>query len=165
MNLLQDTFNELLIHLRALGGNKALQDGQPVYKTDDGESGCPVGRLLGVEVYNKELEGKSTNSGEVRAALITAGHDWIIPHFFQMVHDNVCPERWEDYVYILARDLGLEYFPPENYKFVEGIEVLDMESLVGPAYADLIGILRETVQVEKELSVLVKEKFLAPSIQ
>lgn len=125
---LQETFDELLIHLRALGGEKSMGtvggNLVPVYKTDDGEAGCPVGRLLSKEKYGAWLENQCCDSGPVRVILTEAGYNVALCRMFQVIHDGFKPERWEDCVSILAKTVGLKYIAPIGHVHVEGIDVL-----------------------------------------
>jgi hypothetical protein len=142
MKTLQETFNELLIHMRALGGNKANDGVQCVYKTSDGESGCPVGRLIPTAKYNSSLEGLPAIEDSIQSILYDEGYDPLFCYNFQLIHDIYIPERWEECAYTLAKDTNLKYFFPINYTPKDGFEILD-------SY-DLIGKLRFTKEVWEE---------------
>lgn len=133
MKSFQEAFDEILVHMRALGGKKVTDiNGNSLYKTKDKESGCPIGRLIPNHLYKEDFEGMSANQSSVSSALYAEGYDPDFCELFQIVHDKVSGHRWEDSMYIIARDLELQYHAPIGYQFIEGLEILDIPSLLGP---------------------------------
>jgi hypothetical protein len=131
MKTLQETFNELLIHMRALGGKQAHDGTQCLYRTENGEAGCPVGHLIPTSSYNSSLEGLPSIASQIQSILYEEGYDPLFCYIFQLIHDKMSPDRWEECAYLLAKDLGLKYFAPEGYTIMEGIEALDSYDVVG----------------------------------
>lgn len=127
----QETFDQVLNRLRELNGSKAVDDrGSCCYRIE-GKVGCPIGALIPEEMYSENMEAHGANDWPVKEALEILGYDPDFCRFLQTVHDKVQAHRWEDTMYLIAKDLGLHYIAPYNHQFAEGIDSIDSASILG----------------------------------
>lgn len=132
MKSFQETFDEILIHMRARGYQKATReaDGLCVYRLDNGDKGCFIGALIRDEDYNHNMEATGCDGEMVGNALIKEGYDPTFCTIFQVIHDKFNESRWEEIMEIIARDLGLSYHRPEGFGPLGGYEIYDAPTLL-----------------------------------
>lgn len=122
MSKIQDTFMELLSHMRVLpqaiqgmmidteAHSRTFLTG--LYRSPDGEAGCPVGFLIPDSEYLPELEGMVCLSDPIFKILVKGGHNPALCTIVQRIHDLVPKAEWESAMKAVADTFGLSYSPP-----------------------------------------------------
>ena len=129
MKTLQETFNELLIHMRALNGPAVNDEGTCIYRFPNGEAGCPVGRMIPNHLYKEEMEENVATHDIIAAVLESEGHNVELCQLVQFIHDEKIKERWEDCMNVLAKAINLNYYIPLNHTPIEGLENITYQNM------------------------------------
>lgn len=120
MKTLQETFDEMVNHLRKQNSKSWLvdeRDGACAYRSQDGKM-CAVGCLIKDEFYDPslDLEENIVSNPKVRKALCNSGYCTDgkfrkLMESMQFCHDTIAVKEWESNFRIIANDHNLELKP------------------------------------------------------